>query len=82
LRYHDALSTNQEMPVIARAAIILGLIFAALAAMYWLIPAGSLPAFVPGFEAGSTRIHVKHGVAAAIVAVLLFAVARFYGRRA
>jgi hypothetical protein len=70
------------MSVIARAAIILGLIFAALAAVYWLIPAGSLPAFVPGFEAGSMRIHVKHGVAAAIVAVLLFAVARFYGRRA
>lgn len=68
--------------MVARAAIIVGLAFAALAVAYWLIPAGSLPAFLPGFEAGSTRIHIKHGVAAAIVAVLLFAVARFYGRRA
>jgi hypothetical protein len=68
--------------VIARSAIILGLAFAALAVMYWLIPAGSLPSIMPGFEAGATRVHIKHGVAAAIVAVLLFAVARFYGRRA
>ncbi len=66
--------------MIGRVAIILGLICAALAAVYWLVPAGSLPAFMPGFEAGSPRIHVKHGVAAAVVAVLLFAVARFYGR--
>jgi hypothetical protein len=68
--------------MIGRIAIILGLILAALAAVYWLVPAGSLPAFMPGFEAGSPRLHVKHGVVAAVAAVLLFAIARFYGRRA
>jgi hypothetical protein len=81
LRYHDAPSVIQGVFVIARAAIVLGFIFAALAVVYWLVPAGSLPAFLPGFEAASPRIHIKHGVAAAIVAVVLFAVARFYGRR-
>ena len=54
-------------------AIILGL--AAVAVVYWVVPAGSLPGFVPGFEAGSARVHVKHGLAAAAVAVVMFAIA-------
>jgi len=41
-------------------AIVLGLVFAAVAIAYWLVPAGSLPSVFPGFEAGSTRVHVKH----------------------
>ena len=46
-------------------AIVLGLTFAAIAIVYWLVPAGSLPGVFPGFEAGSPRVHVKHGLAAA-----------------
>ena len=61
-------------------AIVLGLAFAAVAIVYWLVPAGSLPSVFPGFEAGSTRVHVKHGLAAAAVAVVLFAVAWYAGR--
>ena len=34
-------------------AVILGLAFAAVAIVYWTMPAGSLPSFLPGFEAGS-----------------------------
>ena len=41
-------------------AIVLGLAFAVIAIVYWLVPAGSLPSVFPGFEAGSTRVHVKH----------------------
>ena len=52
-------------------AIVLGLLCAAAAIMYWVVPAGSLPAFIPGHEAGSSAIHVKHGIAAAIVALVL-----------
>jgi hypothetical protein len=33
-------------------AILLGLAFAALAIVYWTMPAGSLPGFLPGFEPG------------------------------
>ncbi|HEY7247415.1 MAG TPA: hypothetical protein VH678_26385 [Xanthobacteraceae bacterium] len=62
------------------AALILGLIFAVIAIVYWLVPAGSLPGFFPGFEAAGTRMHVKHGVVAAIVAVVLFAIAWWSGR--
>jgi len=62
-------------------AIILGLAFAVVAVVYWVVPAGSLPGFVPGFEAGSVRIHVKHGIAAAVVAVVFFAIGWYLGRR-
>jgi hypothetical protein len=61
-------------------AIVLGLIFAIIAIVYWVLPAGSLPAFFPGFEAGGARIHVKHGVAAAVVALILFGYAWYAGR--
>ncbi len=62
-------------------AVILGLALAVLAAVYFLVPAGSLPGFLPGYAAGSAAIHVKHGLAAAAGAVVLFAVAGFAGRR-
>ena len=40
-------------------AIVLGLAFAVVAIVYWLVPAGSLPSVFPGFEAGSPRVHLK-----------------------
>lgn len=62
---------------LAWLAGILGIIFLGLAAYYWLTPAGSLPHFVPGFEAGSTHVHFKHGLASLILALGLFAFAWF-----
>ncbi len=62
------------------AAIVLGLIFAVVALVYWLVPAGSLPGFFPGFEAGAPRIRIKHGIASAVVALILFAWAWYAGR--
>jgi hypothetical protein len=53
-----------------------------IAIVYWLVPAGSLPSVFPGFEAGSPHVHVKHGLAAAVVAVVLFAVAWYAPARA
>jgi hypothetical protein len=61
-------------------AIVLGLAFVVIAIVYWLVPAGSLPGVFPGFEAGSPRVHLKHGLAAAAVAVVLFAIAWYAGR--
>ena len=60
-------------------AVILGLAFAAIAVVYWTMPAGSLPSFVPGYEAGATLVHVKHGIAAAAAAVLCFAFGWYAG---
>jgi hypothetical protein len=61
-------------------AIILALLFVVLAVVYFVVPAGSLPAFLPGFEAGSDHVHVKHAVASLAVAVVLFGIAWFAGR--
>jgi len=61
-------------------AIILGLAAAAVAVMYFVMPAGSLPGFFPGFEAGSDHVHMKHAIAAAGAAVVLFAIGWFAGR--
>jgi hypothetical protein len=60
------------VPVIAG---LLGLVFLALAAVYWLTPADGLPRFLPGFEAGSDHVHLTHALASLIVALALFAVA-------
>jgi hypothetical protein len=62
-------------------AVVLALIFCIVAVVYFVLPAGSLPSFFPGYEAGSPRIHMKHGAASAAVAVVLFVGAWFLGRR-
>ena len=62
------------------SAIVLALVFAVVAIVYFVLPAGSLPSFFPGFEPGSARVHVKHGVAALAVALVLFAIGWFVGR--
>ena len=43
------------------AAAVLGVVFLVLACVYWFVPAGSLPHFMPGFVDGSSHVHVKHG---------------------
>ena len=65
---------TKPLPLIAG---ILGLVFLALAALYALVPAGSLPAFIPGFEAGSDHVHMTHALVSLIVALLLFVFAWF-----
>jgi hypothetical protein len=62
-------------------AALLGLVFLALAIAYFLIPAGGLPSFLPGFEAGSEHIHSTHAIVALIVALALFAFAWFQRAR-
>jgi hypothetical protein len=62
---------------LAIGAAILGLLFVGLAAMYWTVPAASLPSFMPGFDAGSTAVHFKHGLGSVILAAGLFAYAWF-----
>ena len=54
---------------------LLGIVFIGLAIVYWLTPAGGLPRFLPGFEAGSDHVHITHALGSLIVALVLFAVA-------
>ncbi len=60
---------------------LLGLVSLALAAFYWLTPAGDLPAFLPGFEAGSAHIHVSHALGCLVVGFVLLVVAWFQRAR-
>ena len=67
----------QKRPQLIVPAIALGTIFLVIAVIYWVDSAGSLPSFFPGHEAGSAHHHVKHGIAAAIVALGCFVFAWF-----
>jgi hypothetical protein len=65
--------TNRRL--FAAAAVLGGIALVAVAVVYWVEPAKSLPSFFPGEEAGSAHHHVKHGIAAFLVglACLVFA---------
>jgi ammonia channel protein AmtB len=58
-------------PYLVGLALLAGLALIALAIVYWAEPAGSLPSFLPGHEAGSGHHHVKHGIAALVVGLAL-----------
>jgi hypothetical protein len=58
-------------------AVVAGVALLAIAVIYWAEPAKSLPSFFPGHEAGSTHHHVKHGIAALVVALGCFVFAWF-----
>jgi hypothetical protein len=62
---------------LATIALILGILFAALAIYYWITPASALPAFLPGYNPAMLTPHFKHGLAALIVGILLFIYAWF-----
>jgi len=61
-----------KRPQLIIPAVILGGIFLVIAAIYWIDNAGSLPSFFPGHESGSTHVHFKHGLAAAILGIGCF----------
>ena len=67
-------STNRTLGI---AAAVLGVLMLVVAVVYWVRSAGDLPSWMPGHEAGSTHHHVKHGIAAVVVALGLFAFAWF-----
>jgi 1,4-dihydroxy-2-naphthoate octaprenyltransferase len=59
------------------AAVVLGVVLIVIAVVYWVEPAGSLPSFFPGHEAGSSHHHAKHGIAAFLVGLACLAFAWF-----
>ena len=62
-------------------AYLLAIICVIAAVMYYTMPAGSLPTFMPGYAAGSDHIHTTHAIASAIGAVVLFVIGWILGRR-
>jgi hypothetical protein len=64
-------------PKLIPVAIALGIVLLAIAAIYWAEPAGSLPSFFPGHDAGSSHHHFKHGLLALILGLGCFVFAWF-----
>ena len=62
---------------LASLAAIVGLALVALAFVYWVEPARSLPSWLPGHEAGSGHHHVKHGIASFLVGLACLVYAWF-----
>jgi hypothetical protein len=62
-------------------AYVLGVLCIIAAIVYFVLPADQLPAFMPGHDAAMKQIHVKRGIAAAGVGVILLAIGWFVGRR-
>jgi UDP-N-acetylmuramyl pentapeptide phosphotransferase/UDP-N-acetylglucosamine-1-phosphate transferase len=71
----NAFDRNRKWLVVL--AVILGIVLIVIAVIYWVEPAGSLPSFFPGHEAGSSHHHVKHGIAAFLVGLACLAFAWF-----
>jgi UDP-N-acetylmuramyl pentapeptide phosphotransferase/UDP-N-acetylglucosamine-1-phosphate transferase len=71
----DVLERHRKLLVVL--AVVLGIVLVAIAIVYWAEPAGSLPSFFPGHEAGSSHHHVKHGIAAFLLGLACFAFAWF-----
>jgi NADH:ubiquinone oxidoreductase subunit 2 (subunit N) len=55
--------------------VIIGVVLAVIAVVYFSRTAGHLPSFFPGHQFGSTHHHTKHGIAAAVVALIAFVLA-------
>lgn len=67
-------SPTRNAPVWATALLaVLGVVLAVVAVIYFAETAGKLPSFFPGHQAGSAHHHTKHGIVAAIVAVIALA---------
>jgi len=58
-------------------AVVVGIVLLVIGIVYLAEPAKSLPSFFPGHTAGSAHHHVKHAIAALVVALGAFTFAWF-----
>lgn len=72
-----SIAAVSKRPQLIVPVVLVGLLFLAIAVVYFVEPAGSLPSFFPGHAAGSSHHHAKHGIAALIVALACFVFAWF-----
>ena len=75
----SAVNTNLRRFILP--AVLLGVVFVVVAIIYFVQPEHSLPSFFPGHASASSaeanHHHTKHGIAALVVALALFAFAWF-----
>ena len=61
--------------------IVIGVVLIVVAAVYFLVPADTLPTFFPGHETGLMRIRTKHGMLAGALGIVLLALGWWMGRK-
>ena len=66
---------NEMKTVVVLGGILIGFFFFGLTALYWSIPANHLPAFVPGYDPESDKLHVTHGLGMLVIGLIAFAMA-------
>ena len=78
--YH-ACAMNLTLRKLIIPAVVLGILLIVVAIVYFVSPAHSLPSFFPGHVSATgtepNHHHTKHGIAALVVALALFAFAWF-----
>jgi NADH:ubiquinone oxidoreductase subunit 5 (subunit L)/multisubunit Na+/H+ antiporter MnhA subunit len=78
--YHPA-AMNRDLRMLIIPAVILGIALLVVAVIYFVEPEHSLPGFFPGHasstSAEANHHHTKHGIAALVVALAVFAFAWF-----
>jgi hypothetical protein len=62
-------------------AIVVGIVLIVVAAVFFLVPADSLPSFFPGHEAGLARIRMKHGLLSGGLGIVLLVGGWWMGRK-
>ena len=67
---------NSLKPIVWLAAL-LGLVFAILGVVYATHTAADLPHFLPGYDTSLSTVHVKHAIAAFVLAIGSFILAWF-----
>jgi hypothetical protein len=60
---------------------LLGVVLLVIAAVYFVVPADQLPGFFPGHQAGVAHAHIKHGIVAGVIGVVLLVAGAVMGRR-
>lgn len=60
---------------------VLGLALFGAAAVYFMMPANTLPSFFPGYDTGLTRMRYKHGIVSAVLGIVALAIGWFTARR-
>ena len=79
--HYASVAMNQSLRRLVIPAVILGILLIVVAVIYFAEPQHSLPSFFPGHSSASSpeagHHHTKHGIAALVVALALFAFAWF-----
>ena len=57
-------------PYVSALLAVVGVALLVVGVVYFAQPAGSLPSFFPGHQAGSSHHHTTHGLAAVIVGLI------------